>query len=102
MSNLGSNLSRVDWASSGELVKFEKNFYREHPNVTSRAQQEIDDFRKEHEMTVIGSNIPRPIKQFEEADMPCKSCSPGVLDLFSSRLMVTHIFVFFFYSHQCY
>ncbi|RKP37540.1 essential ATP-dependent RNA helicase of the DEAD-box protein family [Dimargaris cristalligena] len=60
---------KVDW-SNVELVPFEKNFYVEHPNVTSRPTEEIEAYRKEQGMTVEGKDIPRPIKSFEEANFP--------------------------------
>ncbi|CUM65484.1 uncharacterized protein PRCAT00003128001 [Priceomyces carsonii] len=52
------------------LPKFEKNFYQENPAVTARSAQEVDQFRKEHEMTCLGDNIPKPITTFDEAGFP--------------------------------
>ena len=52
------------------LPKFEKNFYTEHPNVASRSDREIDQFRRENEMTIEGRDIPHPITSFDEAGFP--------------------------------
>ncbi|KAI1944153.1 ATP-dependent RNA helicase dbp2 [Ophidiomyces ophidiicola] len=69
MSNLGSGLKQQEWDLT-LLPKFEKHFYKEHPNVTNRSTQEVDAFRKEHEMTVYGKNVPRPVETFDEAGFP--------------------------------
>jgi len=69
MSALGSGLKTHDWANT-ELVPFQKNFYVEHPDVAARSQQEVDEFRTKHEMKVTGSNIPRPVYSFVEANFP--------------------------------
>lgn len=52
------------------LPKFEKSFYKEDPAVTARSEREIEEFRREHQMTVSGRNVPRPVKTFEEAGFP--------------------------------
>lgn len=52
------------------LPPFEKNFYVEHESVRNRSDKEIEQFRKENEMTVSGSNIPKPITSFDEAGFP--------------------------------
>ncbi|CAG8623061.1 12011_t:CDS:2 [Cetraspora pellucida] len=69
MLNLGSGLTRQDWDFS-KLPKFEKNFYREHINVISRSQVEVDEYRKKHDMKVFGLDIPKPVETFEEANFP--------------------------------
>ncbi|KAJ2790433.1 ATP-dependent RNA helicase dbp2 [Coemansia guatemalensis] len=53
-----------------ELPPFEKNFYVEHAAVVERTQQEVDDYRRAHEMTTTGENIPKPIVAFSEANFP--------------------------------
>lgn len=52
------------------LPKFEKSFYKEHPDVTNRSQRDVDDFRKSHEMSVHGKDVPRPVETFDEAGFP--------------------------------
>ncbi|GAV29398.1 RNA helicase [Pichia membranifaciens] len=66
---LGSGLQKQDWDPSS-LPKFEKNFYKEDPQVTARSDEEIAEFRKENEMTIAGHDIPRPITSFQEAGFP--------------------------------
>ncbi|KAL1968601.1 hypothetical protein VTN77DRAFT_1811 [Rasamsonia byssochlamydoides] len=69
MSNLGAGLKAQDWDLS-TLPKFEKSFYKEHPNVTNRSSADVEKFRREHQMTVQGRNVPRPVETFEEAGFP--------------------------------
>ncbi|KAE8151288.1 P-loop containing nucleoside triphosphate hydrolase protein [Aspergillus avenaceus] len=69
MSNLGSGLKKQDW-DLDSLPKFEKSFYKEHPDVANRSQREVDDFRKKLEMAVQGKNVPRPVETFDEAGFP--------------------------------
>lgn len=52
------------------LPKFEKSFYKEHPNVAARSEREVEEFRKEHQMSVQGRNVPRPVETFDEAGFP--------------------------------
>ena len=47
-----------------------KNFYSEHPDVAARSDRDIEQFRKENEMTVKGHDIPHPITTFDEAGFP--------------------------------
>lgn len=68
-SNLGANLQKQEWDLE-KLPKFEKNFYKEHPDVTARTDAEIDEFRKENKMTLAGNDIPRPVFTFDEAGFP--------------------------------
>ncbi|KAL3435942.1 hypothetical protein BDV09DRAFT_184725 [Aspergillus tetrazonus] len=69
MGNLGSGLKKQDW-DLDTLPKFEKSFYKEHPDVTARSQREVDEFRKKCEMTVQGRDVPRPVETFDEAGFP--------------------------------
>ncbi|CAK9781343.1 unnamed protein product [Cutaneotrichosporon oleaginosum] len=69
MGNLGSGLRNIDWQST-ELIKFEKNFYIEDKAVSARSEEEIAAFRKEKDMRIQGTNVPRPITNFEEAGFP--------------------------------
>ncbi|KAJ9072503.1 ATP-dependent RNA helicase dbp2 [Entomophthora muscae] len=47
-----------------------KNFYQEHPEITNMAPYEVESYRSAKEMTVIGSNIPRPVMRFDQANFP--------------------------------
>ncbi|KAJ2286285.1 ATP-dependent RNA helicase dbp2, partial [Coemansia sp. RSA 2706] len=62
-------LIKPNW-DSVSLPKFEKNFYVECESVAARSQQEVDDYRRQHEMTVTGDSIPKPITSFSEATFP--------------------------------
>ncbi|KAJ1941513.1 ATP-dependent RNA helicase dbp2, partial [Kickxella alabastrina] len=62
-------LVKPDWDMK-TLPRFEKNFYVEDPSVVSRSQQEVDDYRKQFEMTIHGTGIPKPITSFKEANFP--------------------------------
>lgn len=72
-------LRPVDW-SSIELKPFEKNFYTQAESVTNRSEKEIAEFRKKHEMTLEGKDIPRPIETFDEAGFP-----PYILQFLESQ-----------------
>ncbi|KJK61259.1 hypothetical protein P875_00042524 [Aspergillus parasiticus SU-1] len=69
MSNLGAGLKKQEW-DLDSLPKFEKSFYKEHPDVANRSQRDVDEFRKKFEMSVQGKNIPRPVETFDEAGFP--------------------------------
>merc|ERR1719387_2778375 len=68
--DLGKNLRNINW-NSVSLIKFEKDFYQEHPAVTAMGQQEADDIRRRKIITVVsGRNCPKPVRTFEEASFP--------------------------------
>ncbi|KAK9362317.1 P-loop containing nucleoside triphosphate hydrolase protein [Lipomyces starkeyi] len=69
MSNLGASLKKQDW-NLDTLPRFEKNFYKENPNVTARSLQHIDQFRTDKKMIVKGNDVPRPVETFDEAGFP--------------------------------
>ncbi|KAK3313772.1 ATP-dependent RNA helicase dbp-2 [Apodospora peruviana] len=69
MSNLGAGLQKQDW-DMGALPKFEKSFYQEHPNVSNRSPAEVEKFRRDHAITIAGSDVPRPVETFDEAGFP--------------------------------
>ncbi|KAF1812985.1 P-loop containing nucleoside triphosphate hydrolase protein [Eremomyces bilateralis CBS 781.70] len=69
MSNLGANLKHQEW-DLNTLPKFEKSFYKEHPDVAIRSSSEIEEYRKEHKMTITGQDIPKPVTTFDEAGFP--------------------------------
>ena len=69
MGNLGASLTQLDWRNT-QLVPFQKDFYVENPIVAARSNEEIETFRRQHEMTLTGTNIPRPVYTFEEASFP--------------------------------
>ena len=65
----GKSLRKPKWNLS-ELPEFQKNFYREHPNVQNRSTQETEDYREEKGITVLGRNVPKPVLTFDEAGFP--------------------------------
>ncbi|RAR07442.1 atp-dependent rna helicase dbp2 [Stemphylium lycopersici] len=69
MSQLGQGLKTQQW-DLDTMPKFEKSFYKEDPAVTARSAAEVAEYRKEHQMTVKGENIPKPVTTFDEAGFP--------------------------------
>ncbi|GBE61469.1 DEAD box polypeptide 17 [Babesia ovata] len=67
---LGSKLMPIDW-SKETLVPFEKNFYKEHDEVKSMSQADVDRIRKEKEITIIaGKDVPKPVVSFDQTSFP--------------------------------
>ncbi|KAJ3081375.1 ATP-dependent RNA helicase dbp2 [Rhizoclosmatium hyalinum] len=69
MGQLGAGLRKIDW-DLASLPRFEKNFYIEHKDVQARSEHEIEQFRREHQITLTGNNIPRPVQSFNEITFP--------------------------------
>ncbi|KAL5084070.1 ATP-dependent RNA helicase dbp2, variant 3 [Trichoderma cf. simile WF8] len=69
MGHLGAGLQKQDWDLS-TLPKFEKDFYKEDPDVSSRSAAEVDEFRRKHQMTIAGREVPKPVETFDEAGFP--------------------------------
>ncbi|KAI8668213.1 ATP-dependent RNA helicase DBP2 [Fusarium keratoplasticum] len=69
MGGLGAGLKQQEWDVS-TLPKFEKSFYKEHEDVANRSDAEVDAFRRKHQMTIAGSNVPKPVETFDEAGFP--------------------------------
>ncbi|KAM4750338.1 putative ATP-dependent RNA helicase DDX5 [Anableps anableps] len=67
--NPGERLRKRHW-NLDELPKFQKNFYQEHPDVTHRPLQEVEQYRRSKEVTVKGRDCPKPIVKFHEAAFP--------------------------------
>ncbi|XP_077357150.1 putative ATP-dependent RNA helicase DDX5 isoform X1 [Festucalex cinctus] len=67
--NPGERLRKKHW-NLDELPKFEKNFYQEHPDVSRRPLQEVENYRRTKTITVKGRNCPNPIVKFHEASFP--------------------------------
>jgi ATP-dependent RNA helicase DDX5/DBP2 len=51
---------------------FEKNFYVEHEETAKLDLAKVEEFRKTHQMTLDGKNIPRPIMKFAHSQWPDK------------------------------
>jgi ATP-dependent RNA helicase DDX5/DBP2 len=56
-----------DWSDADV---FEKNFYLEHPDVSSRDAAAVASHRAKHAIAVSGRDPPSPITTFEEASFP--------------------------------
>lgn len=68
--DLGSNLKSINW-SSVSLIKFEKDFYQEHPSVSALSPADADALRKSKNITIVnGESVPKPVRNFEEASFP--------------------------------
>ncbi|XP_066587502.1 probable ATP-dependent RNA helicase DDX17 [Prorops nasuta] len=65
----GGALSKINWDNYA-LEPFHKNFYIEHSAVKNRSKEEIYKFRESNEIKVKGTDIPNPIKYFEEGNFP--------------------------------
>ena len=65
----GSGLSKPDW-NNIQLPKFQKNFYREAVTITQMTEIEVSKWREKFDIVVMGHNIPRPIRTFQEAGFP--------------------------------
>jgi len=65
----GATLRKPRW-DMDSLPPFEKNFYKEHPNVQARSQLDVDEYRNSKEITVCGRNVPRPCRSFAEVNLP--------------------------------
>lgn len=75
MNNLGQGLNDVQYndAMYASLPKFTKDFYMEHPDVTSRSDDEVAAFRLKNEIKVedpSGLGVPKPCQSFDEASFP--------------------------------
>ncbi|EXL55275.1 ATP-dependent RNA helicase DBP2 [Fusarium oxysporum f. sp. radicis-lycopersici 26381] len=69
MGALDAGLKNQEWDVS-TLPKFEKSFYKEHPDVTNRSDADVEAFRRKHQMTIAGKDVPRPVETFDEAGFP--------------------------------
>ena len=52
------------------MPRFEKNMYKEHPNVKARTPEEVEVYRKTRQVYVRGRSVPDPVMSFEEAGFP--------------------------------
>lgn len=52
------------------LLPIEKFFYVEHPDVTNRSEEEVQDYRNRMNITLSGTNMPKPVTKFSELCLP--------------------------------
>merc|ERR1719331_144794 len=68
--DLGKNLQKINW-NSVNLIKFEKDFYQEHPAVSGMSEDDADRIRRSKNITIVdGRHVPKPVRTFEEASFP--------------------------------
>jgi ATP-dependent RNA helicase DDX5/DBP2 len=67
--NLGQRLEQINW-SSESLVKFNKDFYKEHSDVAARSDSEVRKLREDLGITIYGYNVPKPVTTFQESNFP--------------------------------
>ncbi|KAL1501305.1 hypothetical protein ABEB36_006650 [Hypothenemus hampei] len=65
----GNNLRKPRWDFS-RLEPFKKEFYVPHQAVSDRPYYQIEEWRKNKEITLKGKSIPDPVLNFEEAGFP--------------------------------
>jgi superfamily II DNA/RNA helicase len=63
----GKEVQEQDFSSCQELVK---DFYVEQESVKNRDPAEVEKYRTEHHMRLVGKDIPNPVMTFEEAGFP--------------------------------
>ncbi|XP_019614977.1 PREDICTED: probable ATP-dependent RNA helicase DDX17 [Branchiostoma belcheri] len=65
----GERLRKPKWDLS-KLPRFEKNFYREHPNVSNMSQASAEQYLAQRQITVRGREVPKPVTTFAEGSFP--------------------------------
>ncbi|XP_052860777.1 uncharacterized protein LOC128267868 [Anopheles cruzii] len=63
----GQTLMKPMWDT---LEPFQKDFYVPHPSVMARSTEEVQTFREQTQVTVMGNNVPHPCQNFEEGNFP--------------------------------
>ncbi|RKP21535.1 DEAD-domain-containing protein [Rozella allomycis CSF55] len=66
--NFGT-MSKPTW-DMDQLPAFEKNFYVESEAVRNRSDSEVEEFRKQADITVFGRGVFKPCLNFKEANFP--------------------------------
>eukprot|EP01112_Ceratiomyxa_fruticulosa_P009619 TRINITY_DN251_c0_g1_i1.p1 TRINITY_DN251_c0_g1~~TRINITY_DN251_c0_g1_i1.p1 ORF type:complete len:623 (+),score=135.93 TRINITY_DN251_c0_g1_i1:297-2165(+) len=66
-STLGSRLSKILWDKEDEIGK---STYKEHPEIKKLDETVIREFHTTQQITLEGTDIPRPIMDFEHAPFP--------------------------------
>mmetsp|Transcript_30375 Transcript_30375/g.49089 ORF Transcript_30375/g.49089 Transcript_30375/m.49089 type:complete len:476 (+) Transcript_30375:111-1538(+) len=69
-STLGASLDVAPRWDTLKLIKFEKNFYHEHPAIQGWTDHEVEMYRRQKSVTVTGRECPKPVRSFEEASFP--------------------------------
>ncbi|SOV19411.1 ATP-dependent RNA helicase DDX5, putative [Plasmodium sp. gorilla clade G2] len=68
--NYGKNLAPIDWKTIN-LVPFEKNFYKEHEDISKLSAKEVKEIRDKHKITILeGENVPKPVVSINKIGFP--------------------------------
>ncbi|CRG94655.1 ATP-dependent RNA helicase DDX5, putative [Plasmodium gallinaceum] len=68
--NYGKNLTQIDWKNV-KLVPFEKNFYKEHEEISKLTTKEVKEIRDKHKITILeGDNVPNPVVSINKIGFP--------------------------------
>merc|ERR1719510_2791997 len=62
------DIAEVDWAQ--EQLHVQRSEYKAHSDIRDMSELEVDEWRKANQMTVHGTDAPRPIRRFEESGLP--------------------------------
>eukprot|EP01088_Endostelium_zonatum_P000805 TRINITY_DN1105_c0_g1_i1.p1 TRINITY_DN1105_c0_g1~~TRINITY_DN1105_c0_g1_i1.p1 ORF type:complete len:589 (+),score=160.16 TRINITY_DN1105_c0_g1_i1:196-1962(+) len=69
--SLGEQLQEINWTTIlPTLPPFKKNFYVPHENVEKLSPEEVDRTRRRLEISTSGTDVPKPVTAFEEAQFP--------------------------------
>lgn len=66
---IGQRLRQPKW-DLNSLPPIEKNFYREHSNVSRRSEADSQRYREIRDIRIRGRNVPKPVFSFEESNFP--------------------------------
>lgn len=62
-------LKRINW-NQEQLGPLRKNFYKATPGTQARTRDEIEAYKRKHEITMHGRDIPTPVFDFHEVGFP--------------------------------
>ena len=66
--SIWDSLKEVQWTSD-HLTPFRKDFYRAHPAVTARTDEEVERYKRENHIKTDNDRL-RPVTRFEESGLP--------------------------------
>lgn len=65
----GQGLVKPEWENQ-TLSPFEKDFYVPHEAIAARSSEDVEKFRSQMAITVIGQEVPHPNQDFSEGNFP--------------------------------
>ncbi|GAA5901711.1 uncharacterized protein JCM6883_000371 [Sporobolomyces salmoneus] len=68
-SNFDMGVTPPDW-SKLSLPDFDRDFYKEHSKVAERTQEEVEEWRTKHSVTVDSGDAPKPVLTWGETKLP--------------------------------